>query len=140
MSRPASATAGALEARPGAGSRRSGGEKGLSIELSPAQVEAVVRAAADGGSVAVLLAGLSDVREALADGLEVLDSPRLSRSLLAGLPVLASFPADGGSLGTAELARMLGTNSSTAHRYLRTLAAVGLVARDPDTRRCRRAA
>jgi DNA-binding MarR family transcriptional regulator len=98
----------------------------------------VVRAAAGGGSVVVLLAGLGDVRGALAEGLELLDDPRLSRSLLCGLLMLASFPADGSYVGNAQIARMLGMSPSTSHRYLSTLVAVGLVERDPDSRRCGR--
>lgn len=112
---------------------------GVSIALSAAQVDGVVRAAADGGSVSVLLSGLSDLSEALAAGLKGLDDRRLSRSLLAGLVMLASFPTDGSYLGNAELSRLLDMNQSTAHRYVTTLVSVGLLERDPDTRRYRRA-
>ncbi len=133
MSSPAPATAAPSEVRGGGSSLRSRGD-GVVIELSAAQVEAVVRAASDGGSVSVLLSGRADLSEALAQ----LDDPRLSRSLLAGLVILASFPADGSYLGNAQLARMLDMNLSTAHRYISTLAAVGLLERDPDSRRYRR--
>ena len=68
---------------------------------------------------------------------EQLDDGRLSRSLLHGLLMLAVFPVDGSYLGNADLARMLGMNQSTTHRYLSTLVAVGLVERDPATRRYR---
>jgi IclR family pca regulon transcriptional regulator len=54
--------------------------------------------------------------------------------------VLSCFPADGGYLGIAELARTLGMNTSTTHRYVTTLLAVGLLERDPATRRYRLAA
>jgi DNA-binding MarR family transcriptional regulator len=107
------------------------------IELSPAQVDRVVRAAADGGSMSVLLSGLERVRGALAAGPAQLQDPRLSRSLLSGLLLVASLPSDGSYLGNAQLARMLGMNVSTVHRYLQTLVAVGLVERDPSTRRYR---
>ncbi len=66
-----------------------------------------------------------------------MEDRRLSRSLLSGLLVLSCFPADGGYLGIAELARMLGMNTSTTHRYVTTLLAVGLLERDPATRRYR---
>ena len=66
-----------------------------------------------------------------------LQDRRLSRSLLSGLLVLSCFPADGGSLGIAELARRLDMNTSTTHRYVTTLLAVGLLDRDPATRRYR---
>jgi len=140
MLSPTSGASGSSSAPPVAHSRRSGRSgEGVVIDLLPAQVEAVVRAAADGRSAAVLLAGLGDVSKALADGLEPLDDPRLSRSLLAGLLMLASFPADGSYLGNAELARMLDMNPSTSHRYVSTLVAVGPLERDPATRRYRRA-
>ncbi|MHB8241062.1 MAG: helix-turn-helix domain-containing protein [Solirubrobacteraceae bacterium] len=58
----------------------------------------------------------------------------LSSSLLLGLLVLVAFPPDGTLIGNAEVARALGMNPSTAHRYISTLVAVGLLERDPDTR------
>jgi Fic family protein len=109
----------------------------VSIELSAAQVDRVVRSAADGGNISVLLSGLRDVREVLAREPRQLEDSRLSRSLLAGLLMLASFPADGSYLGNAEIARMLDMNPSTTHRYVSTLVAVGLLERDPATRRYR---
>lgn len=88
--------------------------------------------------MSVLLAGLADVREVLGRAHDqLLDDSRLSRSLLAGLLLLATFPTDRDYLGNSEIARMLGMNPSTTHRYLSTLVAVGLVERDPETRRYR---
>jgi DNA-binding MarR family transcriptional regulator len=107
------------------------------IDLLPSQVECVVRAAADGGSISMLLSGLERVRGTLATRPAQLQDPRLSRSLLAGLLLVASLPSDGSYLGNAQLARVLGMNVSTVHRYLQTLVAVGLVERDPGTRRYR---
>jgi DNA-binding MarR family transcriptional regulator len=68
---------------------------------------------------------------------EQMEDRRLSRSLLSGLLVLSSFPTDGGYLGIADIARMLSMNTSTTHRYVSTLLAVGLLERDPATRRYR---
>lgn len=107
------------------------------IELSPAQVDRVIRSAAEGGSMSVLLSGLTDVREVLAREPKQMEDSRLSHSLLAGLLMLASFPTDGSYLGNAEIARMLDMNPSTTHRYVSTLVAVGLLERDPATRRYR---
>lgn len=109
----------------------------VAIELSPAQIDRVIRSAAEGGSMSVLLSGLSDVREVLAREPRQMEDSRLSRSLLAGLLMLASFPTDGSYLANAEIARMLGMNPSTTHRYVSTLVAVGLLERDPSTRRYR---
>jgi hypothetical protein len=107
------------------------------VELSPAQVDRVIRSAADGGSMSLLLSGLRDIREVLAREPSQLEDNRLSRSLLAGLLMLASFPTDGSYLGNAEIARLLDMNPSTTHRYVSTLVAVGLLERDPATRRYR---
>jgi predicted transcriptional regulator len=66
-----------------------------------------------------------------------MEDRRLSRSLLSGLLVLSCFSLDGEDLGIAELARMLNMNTSTTHRYVTTLLAVGLLERDSSSRRYR---
>lgn len=116
------------------------------IELSKAQVDQVVRTAGQGGAMSVLLTSLRDPKWTLSLEAEgwahpaQMEDRRLSRSLLSGLLVLACFPLDGGYLGIADLARMLDMNTSTTHRYVTTLLAVGLLERDPATRRYRLAA
>lgn len=113
------------------------------IELTKGQVDHVIRAAGQGGTMSVLLSALKDPKWTLSLGSEdwaypsQMDDRRLSRSLLSGLLVLSCFPCDGGYLGIAELARMLDMNTSTTHRYVTTLLAVGLLERDPATRRYR---
>jgi hypothetical protein len=119
---------------------------GVTIELSKAQVDKVIRAAGQGGTMSVLLTALKDPNWTL--GLDAeewvqpaqMEDRRLSRSLLSGLLVLSCFPPDGEYLGIAELARMLAMNTSTTHRYVTTLLAVGLLDRDSSTRRYRLAA
>jgi hypothetical protein len=119
---------------------------GVTIELSKAQVDKVIRAAGQGGTMSVLLTALKDPNWTL--GLDAedwvqpaqMEDRRLSRSLLSGLLVLSCFPPDGEYLGIAELARMLAMNTSTTHRYVTTLLAVGLLDRDSTTRRYRLAA
>jgi predicted transcriptional regulator len=118
----------------------------VTIELSKAQVDQVIRAAGEGGTMSVLLSALKDPQWTLAVDSDEWSYPvqmedrRLSRSLLSGLLVLSCFSAEGGSLGIAELARRLDMNTSTTHRYVTTLLAVGLLERDPTTRRYRLAA
>jgi Fic family protein len=113
------------------------------IELSKAQVDQVVRTAGQGGTMSVLLSALKDPEWTLAIDSEEWTYPaqmedrRLSRSLLSGLLVLSCFSSEGDYLGIAELARMLDMNTSTTHRYVTTLLAVGLLERDPATRRYR---
>lgn len=115
------------------------GEQSVRIELSDAQVDQIIRAAADTGSMALLLTGLGGSREDLEKAQRQVGDTEanLSSSLLSGLLVLAAFPADGSSLGNAEVARMMGMNPSTAHRYITTLVVAGLLERDPGTRRYR---
>jgi IclR helix-turn-helix domain len=109
----------------------------ISIELSRSQVDRVVREAAGGGSLSVLISGLTDVREVLATAPREFDDTGLSRSLLTGLLMLATFPTDGSYVRNSEIAAMLNVNVSTAHRYISTLMAVGLLERDPATRQYR---
>ncbi len=115
----------------------------ISIELSQLQVDQIVRAAGEDGAMSVLLSALKDPSWTPAldshEGVHPaqMDDRRLSRSLLSGLLVLFCFPGDGGYLGIAQLARMLEMNTSTTHRYVTTLLAVGLLERDPVTRRYR---
>jgi hypothetical protein len=112
----------------------------LSIELSQEQVECVLRGAAGAagaGSMSLLLSGLPQARTALAGAARLANDGALSRSLLWGLMLLAVFPADGSYMGNAEIARTLGMSMSMAHRYISTLVAVGLLERDPHTRRYR---
>lgn len=132
--------------RPSRRSARTEGEPGgdaVLIELSKSQVDQVVRSAGQGGTLSVLLSAVKDPQWPLSLDSEEwsypaqLDDRRLSRSLLSGLLVLSCFPADGGYLGIAELARMLDMNTSTTHRYVTTLLAVGLLERNPGTRKYR---
>jgi hypothetical protein len=115
----------------------------ITIELSKSQVDKVIRAAGQGGTMSVLLSALKDPNWTLgldageSGGPAQMEDRRLSRSLLSGLLVLSCFPPDGEYLGIAELARMLGMNTSTTHRYVTTLLAVGLLERDSATRRYR---
>ncbi len=115
----------------------SGSADPVSIDLSPDQVDDVVRKASDGGTLSTVLLGLEHVRGALATQPEELENPRLSRSLLLGFVVLASMPADGSYVGVVELAQRSGRSASTTHRYLSTLMSVGLVERDARTREYR---
>lgn len=67
--------------------RTDGDSEAITIELSAAQVDRVVRDAADGGNMSVLLSGLKDVRAVLAQ------EPRRARGQPA-LALAARRPAD----------------------------------------------
>jgi hypothetical protein len=134
--------AGGAEPTAPAGDTGATAEK-ISIELSKAQVDQVVRNAGQGGTMSVLLSALRDPDWTLAFDSDdwaypaQMEDRRLSRSLLSGLLVLSCFSLDGEDLGIAELARMLNMNTSTTHRYVTTLLAVGLLERDSSSRRYR---
>jgi IclR helix-turn-helix domain len=106
----------------------------ITIELTRAQVDQVVRRSSEGSTVSNILHGLAE--GALASSYPALsESPRMSRSLLLGLLVLAAFPTNGESLAVSDVATRLGLSPSTTHRYMTTLLAVGLLEQDPRTRR-----
>jgi IclR-like helix-turn-helix domain-containing protein len=136
----------------------------IAITLSPAQVDEVVRAAAQSRapSISTLIADSlkaplepsSGIRDPAHPAHPAQDpdgsgetsqvggflpvgasDPRLSRSLLRGLSLLTCFGADGASRGIVELAHDAGMSPSTAHRYASTLVELGLLERDPKSRK-----
>lgn len=112
-------------------------ETGIAIELTGPQIDRVIRESGKGPGIASLLRGLAHEETLTSRYAALAENPRLSRSLLLGLIVLASFPADGGSLSVSDIAGRLGMSPSTTHRYLTTLLAVGLLEQEPRTRRYR---
>jgi hypothetical protein len=109
----------------------------VTIELTRSQIDRVVRGSSEGDGVASLLRTLADSGTLAARYEALSDSPRLSRSLLLGLLVLASFPSDGDSLAVTDVAARLNMSPSTTHRYMTTLLAVGLLEQDARSRRYR---
>lgn len=113
-------------------------ENGISIELSKAQVNRVIWEAAEEGG---LLAQVGETeKRGFRASPEQLEDPGLSSSLLRGLMVLASFPADGAGRSMTDVALDLDISLSTVHRYVSTLVEVGLLERDPASRKYRPAA
>jgi hypothetical protein len=110
-------------------------ENGISIALSKAQIKQVIREAYDDDGLLGLLGGLEEL-DVQASSVQM-DDERLSRSLLRGLMVLASFPAGGDARSVTYVARQLGMGMSTTHRYISTLVEVGVLERDPDSRQYR---
>jgi IclR helix-turn-helix domain len=114
------------------------------LELTSAQVEAVVRATADasGPSLSLLLSGLVSEQAITEGSLEEryfaeLESGRLSHSLFRGLLILSLFISGEEGRGVVEVARQLGLSPSTTHRYMSTLVAFGVLVQDPITRKYR---
>jgi IclR family pca regulon transcriptional regulator len=60
-----------------------------------------------------------------------------SQSLERGLAILSSFHSDRPLIGVSELSRELELSRSTAHRYVATLAKLGYLQQDPDSKRYR---
>jgi len=60
-----------------------------------------------------------------------------SQSLERGLAILSSFHSDRQLIGVSELSRELELSRSTTHRYIATLARLGYLRQDPDSRRYR---
>src|SRR5260221_795474 len=60
-----------------------------------------------------------------------------SQSLERGLAILSSFHSHRPLIGVSELARGLDLSRSTAHRYIATLAKLGYLQQDPDSKRYR---
>lgn len=107
--------------------------------MSDAQVAEVVRAGARAAGCSALTARLGDPRMPRGALVGLMDSGRYARSFLLGLLVLSAFPADGAERELSEVAGELACARSTAHRYLTTWLAVGVLEQDPRSRRYRRA-
>jgi hypothetical protein len=110
-------------------------ENGIKIELSKAQINQIVREAAQDDGLLGLLGGLEEL-DVQASSVPM-DDVRLSRSLLRGLMVLASYPTDGSARSVTDVAHQLGMGISTTHRYTSTLVEVGVLERDPISRQYR---
>ncbi len=111
----------------------------VAIELTPQQLADVLRQVAETNSVAAVISGLTlPVSAGLALS-RASSRASSSRSLLLGLVVLAALPATGEARRLKEVAKELELSPSTTHRYLNTLVSLGLVERDDDSRRYRRA-
>jgi len=60
-----------------------------------------------------------------------------SQSLARGLAILSTFHSDRPLIGVSELSRELDLSRSTVHRYVATLAKLGYLQQDPDSKRYR---
>jgi hypothetical protein len=114
-------------------------ERQVTIALTEAQVARVLREASGSAGLApAFSSALSDPATLAKSVLPFLADQGYSRSVLRALLVLAAFPADGSERELSAVAHQLSLSGSTTHRYLRTWTAVGLLERDPNSRRYRR--
>jgi hypothetical protein len=107
------------------------------IELNRAQINDVLRQESGVGAAFLAIPHLQNSHAWITRLLERNDPKRLSDSLLTGLLVLASLPSDRSWVKVTDFARDCGLNSSTTHRYLATLHAVGIIEQDPQSRQYR---
>jgi IclR helix-turn-helix domain len=103
---------------------------------TPVKARGVAHSASDADNVRASLSQLGG-HAALAARLQAWRGSRLVSSLLLGLLVLASFPADRSYLTLTDVARKCSISPSTAHRYTHTLIAAGLLERDSLSRQYR---
>jgi hypothetical protein len=118
------------------GAEREGGRE-VWIRLSRVQVEEVVRAAGPERAILGLLRDLgAEPQLPIADiaGDPMMTDRRLSRSTLTGLLVLACFSPPGTERRVSDVADQVHLTRSTAHRFIKTFQAAGLMEQNPDTR------
>lgn len=107
------------------------------IRLSRAQIEEVMRAAGPESAILGLLRDLgAEPQRQIADiaGDPMMTDRRLSRSTLTGLLVLACFSPPGTERRVSDVAEQVQLTRSTAHRFIKTFQAAGLMEQNPDTR------
>jgi hypothetical protein len=130
-------------------------EQGISIALSPEQIEQVIRSAGSprNGTVSSLLIAALDNAHSAPNGdrevpsylrktsqlalADALGDPQLSQSLLRGLAILSCYGPERPWRAIIDLAKELNMSPSTTHRYVKTLRAVGLLEQNPTTREYR---
>jgi DNA-binding MarR family transcriptional regulator len=114
------------------------GDREVSIALTDAQVARVLREASGRARLASLLPEMGVLDVVFEIVLPLLEDEAYSRSVLRVLLVINALPVDGGERALTDIARELGLSPGTAHRYLHTLTAVGLLEQNPRSRRYRR--
>ncbi len=107
--------------------------EGISLRLTGEQVAVVLADVAARAGHGEPLSVVVSPGELLASSL--LEDRTVSRSLLYGLMILSCLPVDGSERGIGEIAREFGLPDATAHRYVHTLRLVGLLERNPRTRK-----
>lgn len=112
----------------------------VSIVLTSSQLAQVARVTSpEDRGVGSLLSTSGNLSSA-SRVLDAADTANVSRSVLRALLVLAAFPLDGAYRALADVAKELGYNPSTTHRYVSTWLAIGLLEQDSKSRKYRRPA
>jgi IclR-like helix-turn-helix domain-containing protein len=112
---------------------------GVTITLTAEQISEIQERVAITGEALRALSGMSDPERFAAAVAAALYQPEYSQSTLRAMLVLSAIPADGTPRELREVASEIGLPPATIHRYLRTWLVVGVLERDSDSRRYRRA-
>jgi hypothetical protein len=111
--------------------------QGVTLTLTAEQVAQVVdNVVVSVGEYPWVFASLESIQAFPASPL--CEDPKLSTALLRGLLVLISFPPDGDERSSKQVELELGMTESTAHLYIRTWVAVGLLEQNRVTDQYRR--
>jgi DNA-binding MarR family transcriptional regulator len=113
-------------------------DRGPLIALTDGQVAQIMREASHRVHLASLLSEVDQLDALSSVAGSLLEDSKLSRSTLRALLVLDSLPPDGSERELTDIARQLDVSASTAHRYIHTWMALGLIEQDPRSRRYRR--
>jgi hypothetical protein len=122
----------ALVAAAGVRAMATGAE--VTIQLTRGQIATVVRRAAEADALVSLHASIpapDQLRRFLS---HLQDDKRYSHGTLQAMRVLAALPADGSRCHLTDVAASAELGRATAHRYLSTWAAIGVVVQDPASR------
>jgi hypothetical protein len=111
----------------------------VTITLTAEQISEIQDRVAVAGEALRMLPGMSDPERFAASVAAALNEPGCSHSTLRALLVLSVFPTDGTPRALTDVASEIGLSPATTHRYLQTWLVVGVLERDPDSRRYRRA-
>jgi hypothetical protein len=110
----------------------------VTIAMSDAQIAQILRENSGGVGLTARLVDLSDLETLRSSVQPLWDDVRYSHSLLKALLVLAAFPTHGAELALKDVAGQFDWSRSATHRYVATWTALGVLERNPESRRYRR--
>jgi DNA-binding MarR family transcriptional regulator len=114
------------------------GHSGLSITLTKAQAAQLLQQASAQQKTEEMVAAFDPAGRLLESARRLMDDERYSRVLARAMMVFASFPDNGQPCSVTELADQLSMSPSMVHRYIATFVELGLLERDPVSRRYKR--
>jgi predicted polyphosphate/ATP-dependent NAD kinase len=105
------------------------------IALTKAQTREILGSAAGVGDFSEVISLIAQDPESVAQSVaREWENERMSRSVLQGFRILSYFVRERRELKVIEVTKALQMSQSTAHRYLITLIAVGVLEQNPRAR------